>query len=469
MSNDKTPLVLCEVCVRQISGDAEEVTKCENSFECQLCFGIMDQAMIDEVGEKVQEELSKLPYDSMSFILALNLPVGQTLREILVSRLRPDFNGTLASVPYKVRNIDGYLKKLGSYSGKRPTLSSDLQLMITFEQEESNFSDLQFLQNQFPNDFRVGKRGRYNNNQEAPSSVSKQQLQQVTGRINEQIAKKYIFKSPTRKCTFQLQFERDPVYIAGRYCKYSRCLPQSPWSEDKDAPREPGNSVSEKVCDLLKKQFGASDSRFVTSGREDIDVRMLGTGRPFVVELRNCRTTAPVRGIKYLETLKTVQEAINVQKDVKVVSLTRVPRDVSEKLCVGEEDKRKQYCAYCYSILPISDSQFTAAQSKIPLKIVQKTPVRVMKRRALLDRERWIYSMNFLKLDDHHFEVRLETQAGTYIKEFVHGDFGRTRPSLAELLDVEHGEVDILELDVEKVDLEWPPELKDGQEPVKFR
>lgn len=49
MSNDKTPLVLCEVCVRQISGDAEEVTKCENSFECQLCFGIMDQAMIDEV------------------------------------------------------------------------------------------------------------------------------------------------------------------------------------------------------------------------------------------------------------------------------------------------------------------------------------------------------------------------------------------------------------------------------------
>ena len=92
-----------------------------------------------------------------------------------------------------------------------------------------------------------------------------------------------------------------------------------------------------------------------------------------------------------------------------------------------------------------------------------------MKRRALLDRERTIFSMDFLKLDDHHFEVRLETQAGTYIKEFVHGDFGRTRPSLAELLGVEHGEVDILELDVEKVDLEWPPKLKEGQAPIKFR
>lgn len=52
----------------------------------------------------------------------------------------------------------------------------------------------------------------------------------------------------------------------------------------------------------------------------------------------------------------------------------------------------------------------------------------------------------------------METQAGTYVKEFVHGDFGRTKPSLADLLGVECGEVDILELDVEDVDMEWPPD-----------
>lgn len=53
----------------------------------------------------------------------------------------------------------------------------------------------------------------------------------------------------------------------------------------------------------------------------------------------------------------------------------------------------------------------------------------------------------------------METQAGTYVKEFVHGDFGRTRPSLSDLLGVKCGEVDILELDVEGVDMEWPPKL----------
>lgn len=52
---------------------------------------------------------------------------------------------------------------------------------------------------------------------------------------------------------------------------------------------------------------------------------------------------------------------------------------------------------------------------------------------------------------------RMETQAGTYVKEFVHGDFGRTQPSLADLLGVECGEIDLLELDVEGVDMEWPP------------
>lgn len=35
--------------------------------------------------------------------------------------------------------------------------------------------------------------------------------------------------------------------------------------------------------------------------------------------------------------------------------------------------------------------------------------------------------------------------AGTYIKEFVHGDLGRTVPSIGSLLD---SEADILQLDV---------------------
>jgi tRNA U54 and U55 pseudouridine synthase Pus10 len=38
------------------------------------------------------------------------------------------------------------------------------------------------------------------------------------------------------------------------------------------------------------------------------------------------------------------------------------------------------------------------------------------------------------RVDDHHFRLELSTQAGTYVKEFVHGDLLRTQPSIASLI-----------------------------------
>jgi hypothetical protein len=50
------------------------------------------------------------------------------------------------------------------------------------------------------------------------------------------------------------------------------------------------------------------------------------------------------------------------------------------------------------------------------------------------------------------FTLEMRTQAGTYVKEFAHGDFGRTRPSVGELLGCE---ADILQLDVTDVEMRF--------------
>lgn len=50
--------------------------------------------------------------------------------------------------------------------------------------------------------------------------------------------------SPSKKCTFSFAFERKPIFIAGRYCKFSRSLPQSPWTASEELPKVNGNSVS---------------------------------------------------------------------------------------------------------------------------------------------------------------------------------------------------------------------------------
>ena len=130
-----------------------------------------------------------------------------------------------------------------------------------------------------------------------------------------------------------------------------------------------------------------------------------------------------------------------------------------------------------------------------PIEIQQRTPLRVLHRRTNMIRQRYIYScriqllvssdegnnrnststdvkdhtndtnsmsctsnqMNVVpkQYQVHHFIVHLSTSAGTYVKEFIHGDMGRTVPNLSTLLlgtknicDRSAGcRTDILELD----------------------
>ena len=49
-------------------------------------------------------------------------------------------------------------------------------------------------------------------------------------------------------------------------------------------------------------------------------------------------------------------------------------------------------------------------------------------------RERTIHSIGATQLSTRFLQLDLVTQAGTYVKEFCHGDFGRTVPSVDSLL-----------------------------------
>lgn len=81
----------------------------------------------------------------------------------------------------------------------------------------------------------------------------------------------------------------------------------------------------------------------------------------------------------------------------------------------------------------------------------------VLHRRTLLKRPRSIYSLTARLIKDQPgvFIVDVVTQAGTYIKELVHGEFGRTVPSLTSIVGQQ---LDIISLDVMGLlDIDWPP------------
>ena len=59
-----------------------------------------------------------------------------------------------------------------------------------------------------------------------------------------------------------------------------------------------------------------------------------------------------------------------------------------------------------------------------------------------------IYSIKGNYLSSSGFEFIIETQGGTYIKELIHGDEGRTSPSFAEIMDddLDCETLDVLEI-----------------------
>ncbi|XP_076794129.1 tRNA pseudouridine synthase Pus10 isoform X2 [Arvicanthis niloticus] len=259
--------------------------------------------------------------------------------------------------------------------------------------------------------------------------------------------------SPKTVCTvLEVECTHGAVFVAGRYNKYSRNLPQTPWIIDGERKME--SSVEELISDHLLAVFKAESFNFSSSGREDVDVRTLGNGRPFAVELLN-----PHRVHFTSQEIKELQQKINKSSDkIQVRDLQLVTREAIGHMKEGEEGKTKTYSALIWTNRAIQKKDIGFLDDLKDLKIDQKTPLRVLHRRPLAVRTRAIHSMETHYLDEHHFRLHLKTQAGTYIKEFVHGDFGRTKPNIGSLMNVT---ADILELDVESVDVDWPPALDD--------
>ncbi|PAA73936.1 hypothetical protein BOX15_Mlig033751g2, partial [Macrostomum lignano] len=255
------------------------------------------------------------------------------------------------------------------------------------------------------------------------------------------------------------EVSKELMFVGGRYRKLCRRLPQTPWILDGE--RRMDTSVEELISPAIVRLAKADSASFASAGREDVDVRMLGRGRPFLLRLLNPR----VARLTAAETA-AVQAEINAADDrVQVSHLCQVNRAHCEALRAGESEKVKCYSALCRCTggppITAEDAGKLSGLAASGLVLEQSTPVRVLHRRTVAVRKRRILSLNLEPLPPDAadagrlFRLRLRTEAGAYVKEFVHGDLGRTRPSLGELLG-EGRQCDLLLLDVVDVELDWP-------------
>jgi len=236
----------------------------------------------------------------------------------------------------------------------------------------------------------------------------------------------------------EVRLQVNPLYIAGRYKKLVRGIPQSKWLCSSCRGRGcekcdwTGKMYPESIEEIIEKPFfdatGGIKASFHASGREDIDARMLGEGRPFVIEM-----TEPKKRFLDLEKL---EDAINAyaREKVEVSSLHYADKGVVRKLKKGES-AQKEYHVMIEFENRITTEDLRLLEERLTKAIIkQRTPLRVLHRRADLTREKYIYEVKVKKLSPKKAEIKIKCQGGLYVKELVTGDEGRTKPSVSEIL-----------------------------------
>ena len=345
--------------------------------------------------------------------------------------------------------------------------------------------------------------------------------------------------------TLTIELDIRAVYFYGRYVKLERGIPQTRWPcracKGRGCERcdFTGQQYESSVQDLIGtpmcELLNAKEDSFHGMGREDIDVRCLGSGRPFVIELKEPRIrsldaelamaeiNARAEGKIQINSLRPSnrKEVVRIkdtpaeksyairfrlhpmtEKEYEILTapMDLTKEDIQERGAKGRKRQPRQKRGdknqdakkplqpeietpvwYTLEALEgmkkselveiISERGLTKTGTKSVLiqrildagppelptverasneeiekiiqnlsgvKLAQRTPDRVSHRRADLVRRRTVYETNdpiVEEIDgDTYVEFTLRCESGTYVKETVHGDSGRTQPSVAALI-----------------------------------
>ena len=254
------------------------------------------------------------------------------------------------------------------------------------------------------------------------------------------ISKFFSIKEISSNININFSLSPTALYVSGNYIKLSREIGQNHFDRIFNI-----SSVDEEIKKYFSKIFKNSekdDFIFSASGREDRNVRMLGSGRNFIYEIFNSKK-------KFGLNFDKIKEEFNCEsKLVKIKNLKISSKSEYNKIKNEENAKIKKYLAVIYTSKKIQKDVINNLV-KDNLDINQITPIRVLHQRAYKERKKQIISLKEIeKINDHFIIIEIIASAGTYIKEFVNGDLGRTFPNLGSLLDCE---CDILQLDVEDI------------------
>ncbi len=254
--------------------------------------------------------------------------------------------------------------------------------------------------------------------------------------IGKELKKKLNRKNPEMEIILDLQNNQiklniRSLFIYGKYNKYKE-MPQTKWiclncngvgcSKCGNKGKLYETSVEEEIGKVILKETKGDGTKFHGAGREDIDALCYGW-REFIIEIINPR--------KRTINLEKITKEINKNKAIEVKDLRFSNK--KEVVNIKNKENSKEYEALVEVEGGIRKEDLEKIKSLNGVKINQQTPKRVSHRRADKIRKRKIENIK-AEIKNEELILTITAQSGTYIKEFVSGDEGRTRPSVSSVL-----------------------------------
>ena len=258
----------------------------------------------------------------------------------------------------------------------------------------------------------------------------------IKAELNRELGKRIekLFKADGRKAEFEpknpevviladfaknkVTVQINPLFIYGEYQKLVRGIPQTKW---------PSGKYKTSVEQIMAKPFMRATSgkahALHGAGREDIDARCFAW-RPFVLEITETKK-------RIFDRAALAKLAKKIAKQVRVRGLRITNMQEVRTLKAARYEKTYRAIVVCKQSIERADLKKLNA---IVGEIRQRTPQRVLHRRADKTRKRHVISLKTKYKSKKEFELVVRGDAGLYIKELISGDSSRTQPSVSGVL-----------------------------------
>ncbi|CDW74628.1 trna pseudouridine synthase pus10 [Stylonychia lemnae] len=442
-----------QILIRELQLQANTLTYCQIGNVCKICLGVNQYCDLDDRIDILVQKIKEQKFEFRDFKITFSISIVAYINKMIYisdaedklgirfpfstkeyNRNSLDFKEVYKWIvsPILVRKLDVSANLDGSFLINVNFCNRDQNAL---DNPDSEAAIIDKLQNDL-NELGISKvKNQYGSkwkNKKNKKDDKEEEKQQVKSQMGAEQILVLLSKTPlslmmelsivrdgtnyTLNLLRQLSVEctQDSLLLYGRYIKHSREVSQTPW--------------------LIEAR---------DIGREDIDVRMLGIGRPFVLEFIN-----PKNIISCLNHMPELQK-YTTSDVVYCHDFQIVDKRFFDELKDIENSKAKAYCCVVWIQRKITKKELEKRLNcLLNIEIKQTTPIRVLHRRSLMVRDKLIYKVHAEYINQHYFVLHVLASAGTYIKEFVHGDLGRTVPSIGSLLE---SEADILQLDVTQV------------------